>query len=80
MATITTHAALFGLPAAHSLGYVLTQLEDLGATDPLPPAAERLRRALSAFLADYAPAPHDPTVWDPPLHLRPPQPLGEVGP
>lgn len=80
MATVHTHAALFGLPITHSLGYVLAQLEDLGAADPLPPVAERLRRALSAFLGDYALAPHDPTVWDPPLHLRGPQPLSEVSP
>lgn len=75
-----THTALFTLPITHSLGHVLTQLEDLGAADPLPPVAENLRRALSAFLGDYAPGPEDSTVWGPPLHLRTPQPLGEVCP
>ncbi|WP_326830226.1 hypothetical protein OIE13_17005 [Streptosporangium sp. NBC_01810] len=77
MAHTRTHTALFTLPITHSLGHVLTQLEDLGADGTLPPVAENLRRALSAFLGDYAPAPHDPTVWDPPLHLRPPEPLDD---
>lgn len=77
MAPDRTHAALFSLPITHSLGHVLTQLEDVA---PLPPLAENLRRALTAFLSAYSPAPHDPTVWDPPLHLRDPQPLSEVSP
>ncbi|MGV9533501.1 hypothetical protein ACWDR9_07610, partial [Streptosporangium sandarakinum] len=85
MATQSTHAALFALPAGYSLGYVLSQLEDLAAADELPPVAERLRRALSAFLTDYAPPPEQAAVWGPPGHLpaalpRPPAPLAPAHP
>ncbi|MDX3099698.1 hypothetical protein [Nonomuraea angiospora] len=68
MASRSSHAALFSLPITHSLGYVLTELEDLATVEPLPEVVEHLRRALTAFLAAY-----DPTAdsFSPPLHLRP---------
>lgn len=63
-----THTALFSLPVTHSLGHVLTELENLAAVEPLPEAAENLRRALTAFVAAYDPAQDS---FSPPLHLRP---------